>query len=541
MKKIRYILSTTLLLSFAIMVIVSCKDDSNEELALSRQFKPSVIKTTNGETAVGIEWSPSLFTTSGEVDYVIEVSADAASFSPVAFTATTKVAAVVITDEKLTIKQNYYARVKAVGADGVEDSRWTVSDVFRILGEQFLLPVTSENTIDKSVRLTWKANPELTKIVITPTGGTAVEINLTDADKAATLKQIDNLTAGTTYTAEIFAGAKSKGTQVFTTKFATVGNVIDLRGISVALKPNILIDTLPDIASGSIVLLKRGSRYNVTSVYNFDKSVTIQSGLDFGTDLATIGLSSNFNLVANSTIDSLVFKDLVIKGVRASLGSYSADYIFNASAVSTIGKIRLEGCTIKILRGLVRLQTGTTGTKVTNYLINNCVIDSVREYGVVSVAAGSNAIANIKISNSTVSRARRFIVHSVAGNSSLAIENCTFNELPAGALVAANYFIDYGSANTSSMTMKNSIIGKVWDETATGTAVFGLRTGSSTTLSVTNTYSTSDFVNNNSPVPGISAYSGTAASLFTDPNNDNFKIKDANFIGKSSAGDPRWR
>ena len=521
-----------------LLLVMAC-DKNEEELSLSRQFSPTKITSVNGETQVTLTWAASLFTLPGEVTYSVEISEKADDFTTPVYATTSSDVSVVVTDEKLAIKKDYYARVKAMGKEDTGDSNWLVSSSFRILGEQFLLAVTTENVIDKSVRLSWRASNELTKIVITPANGTPLEMALTDADRAATLKQIDNLTPGTTYSAEIFAGAKSKGTQLFTTKPALTGNVIDLRGISVALKPNILIDTLPDIPSGSIVLLKRGSRYNVTAVYNFNKSVTIQSGLDFGTDLATIGLSTNFNLAAG-TIDSLVFKDLVIKGVRASLGSYNSDYILNGNTVATVGKVKLEGCTIKILRGIVRIQTGGGGAKITNYLVNNCVMDSIREYG-VAAANGTSAFANIKITNSTLSRARRFIVHTVAGSSSLAIENCTFNEVPAGALAAANSFIDYASFNIGTATMKNSIIGKVWDETGAGTAVFGIKAESSTSLVVTNTYNTSDFVNTTNPLPGLSGYNGTAAALFTDPNNDNFKIKDANFIGKGSAGDPRWR
>lgn len=521
-----------------LLLVMAC-DKNEEELSLSRQFSPTKITSVNGETQVTLTWAASLFTLPGEVTYSVEISEKADDFTTPVYATTSSDVSVVVTDEKLAIKKDYYARVKAMGKEDTGDSNWLVSSSFRILGEQFLLDVTTDNVIDKSVRLSWRASNELTKIVITPANGTPLEMALTDADRAATLKQIDNLTPGTTYSAEIFAGAKSKGTQLFTTKPALTGNVIDLRGISVALKPNILIDTLPDIPSGSIVLLKRGSRYNVTAVYNFNKSVTIQSGLDFGTDLATIGLSTNFNLAAG-TIDSLVFKDLVIKGVRASLGSYNSDYILNGNTVATVGKVKLEGCTIKILRGIVRIQTGGVGAKITNYLVNNCVMDSIREYG-VAAANGTSAFANIKITNSTLSRARRFIVHTVAGSSSLAIENCTFNEVPAGALAAANSFIDYASFNIGTATMKNSIIGKVWDETGAGTAVFGIKAGSSTSLVVTNTYNTSDFVNTTNPLPGLSGYNGTAAALFTDPNNDNFKIKDANFIGKGSAGDPRWR
>src|SRR5205823_8183680 len=96
----------------------------------------------------------------------------------------------------LTIKKDYYARVKAIGQDKTGDSNWLVSPSFKILGEQFLNPVTSDNVIDKSVRLTWRSSPDLTSIVITPTVGSPITVNLTSGDLAALIKQIDNLSPG---------------------------------------------------------------------------------------------------------------------------------------------------------------------------------------------------------------------------------------------------------------------------------------------------------------------------------------------------------
>lgn len=538
MKKVNY--KSRLTIFFLLLLTMACTK-KEDELKLSRQFSPAKISSTNGETQVTLTWSSSLFTVSGDVTYAIEISDNASDFTTPIYTTTTTDVTVVVTDETLVIKKNYYARVKATGKGNTQDSNWLISSSFRILGEQYLSPVTSDNVIDKSVRLYWRASNDLTSIVITPAGGSPITINLTAGDLAATMKQIDNLTAGTTYTAEIFAGAKTKGTQQFTTVAAVKGNVIDLRGISVVTRPTILTDTLPKIPSGSIVLLKRGSGYPIATVYNFDRSVTIQSGIDFGTNLAMLKMTSNFNFVANSVIDSIVFKDLVIKGTRPAFGSYNNDYIINGNVAATIGKVKLDNCTIKILRGTVRGQAAAPGTKYSNYIINNCVMDSIRDFGIVA-ASGGSAFTNIKMSNTTVYRARKFIIHAVTGNTSIAIDNCTFNELVAGANPAANYFIDLSTFNaTSGISIKNTIFGKIWDETGAGTAVFGIRAGTSTATTVTNTYNTSDFVNTTNPIPGLTSYSGTASALFTDMNTGNFKIKDGNFVGKASSGDPRWR
>lgn len=542
MKNLNYIKGSKLAL-LTLLFVVGCSKDEVGQLSLSRQFSPSKFTFTNGETQSSVTWSASLFTTADQqVSYTVEIDSTTDFLNP-AFTTTTTELSVVITNAMIPIKKNYYARVKALGHDKTADSNWAVSSSFKILGEQFLNPVTADKVIDKSVRLTWRPGPNFTKIIITPPTGARITFDLTAADLAATLKQIDNLTPGATYTAEIFEGTLSKGEQTFNTVAPLSGNVVDLRGISVVKKPNILTDTLPDIPSGSIVLLKRGSAYALTTVFNLDRSVTIQSGLDFGTNLAILKSSSNFNFPSAGApiIDSLVFKDLIIKGGKAGNTSYNSDYLLNASNPATVGKIRLENCTIKILRGVVQVQTGGTGAKCSNYFVNNCTIDSIRDFG-VATARNASVIENIKITNTTVYRVRKFILHAVTGNKSITISNCTFNELPAGAASATNYSIDLNTFNsTNGIAINNTIFGKVWNETGAGTVVGGIRVGGTTAVTTSGSYNTSDFVNTTSAIPGLTAYSGTAAALFVDPNNGNFKFLDSNFIGKQSAGDPRWR
>lgn len=553
MKNINYKINGSKLVVLFLVLVMACKKEEVGQFSLSRQFSPSKFTFTNGETQSVVTWSASLFTTSDQqVSYTVEVDSTTDFLNP-AFTATTTDLSVIVTNKMIPIKKDYYARVKALSQGNTGESNWTVSQSFKILGEQFLNPVTSDKVIDKSVRLTWRANSELTKLIIKPTaGGAKIQIDLTAADLAAMLKQVDNLTPGVTYNAEIFAGTLSKGDQTFTTVAPLTGNVVDLRGISVASKPNILLDTLPDIPSGSIVLLKRGSAYVVSTGYSLGKSVTIQSGLDFGTNLATIKMMTFFNLVANSSIDSLVFKDLIIKGGKANFGSLTADYLLNASVAATVGTVRLDNCIIKILRGVVRGQ-GTPGPKYTNYFVNNCVIDSVHEYG-VATANNAASFTNIKITKTTVYRAWKFITHAVTGNTSIKIQDCTFNEVVTGASTVANFFIDLnGFANTGGVSISNTIIGAYWAETkppytgTPGTLLGGIRAPAAQAVNIDNSYSTSDFFANpanTNPIVGLKSYNGTSTALFVDPNNGSnpsFKFKDANFIGKQLTGDPRWR
>jgi len=548
MKNINYKISSSKIVTLLLFLAIACSKDEVGQLSLSRQFSPTKFTITNGETQSTVTWSASLFTTSGNVSYAVEVDSTTA-FSNPAYTTTTSDVSVVLTDNILVIKKNYYTRVKAIGQDKTGDSYWAVSSSFKILGEQFLNPVPSTNVIDTAVLLTWRPSTELTKIVVTPTaGGTPISVNLSVADLTATLKQVGKLTQKTAYTAEIFAGAKTKGTTQFTTVPSITGsNIIDLTGTTG--NPGILVTTLTSAPSGSVIVLRRGEPYDIATAYSLSKSVTIISALGFGTNYARLRMGSNFNIAAG-TIDSLVFKDLVIKGTPAALAA-NAGYVINANVVgATVGKVRLDNCSIKILRGVVRGQAGGAGVKYNNYIVNNCMIDSIRDFA-VAAASGASAFVNIKITNTTVYRARKVIIHAVTGNATISIENCTFNELPSGTAAAppSNFFIDLSTfTTTTSLSIKNSIFGAAWIETSSGGTFIGGIRAPTQAINVVNSYTTSDFFANpgsTNPISGVTGYSGSSTALYknTDPalGSVNFGFKDTNFIGKGSAGDPRWR
>lgn len=362
-------------------------------------------------------------------------------------------------------------------------------------------------------------------------GGTAITTTLTAGDVTAAQKIITGLTGGKEYVAEIFKGTLSKGFVNFTTKPSLAGsNIIDLRGITD--RPSVLIDTLPQIADGSTVILKRGFTYPVPAAFSISKAVTLVSGYDFSNDLAIIDMVSNFNVVAGSTISQISFKDVFIKG-----NSYSAGYIFNVSNACTIGRMSFEGVQTGIFRGMVRLQSAAIN--ITDFLIDNSIIDSVGNYGVVTVDNILCKIENITIRNSTMFRTEKMVT-SRQNSTSCLIENCTINQGPLGG----NYLVDYSTSGTNNVTngiiVRNTIMG-IGKNNAGNTSPRGVRANASTAISSTNVYTTSDYVSASNPLPTVIAYTGLSTALWVDPLNGNFKIKDNTFAGATSAGDPRWR
>ena len=526
-----------------VALLIGCdKDTEIEDPNLPRMFTPVGLRLTVAQTQVKLEWNPSLFSQDKDVQYTVEISKDSSFQTAPAFTKVVDTTFIVVTDADIAIRQRYFARIKTNAAGSTPESKyWIVSAPFTMTGEQiFVVPVPESDIIDNAVILRWTTTPGVSKIVITPPTGSPVDVVISAADNTAGFKLIGNLLGSTTYSAEIFAGTRSKGLLSFTTKATITGaNIIDLRGITG--RPSVLADTIPIIPSGSIVILKRGLTYNFTATTSLNKSLTILSGSDFIPDLASIFMGSNFNLTAGTAIDSLVFQDLNMYS-----DDYNAKYIFNINTVGTIGKVRFENVRGHKFRGFFRIQTGGAGAQVTDLTIRNCVIDSLRDFSLVNTN-NSNKVANIIVSNTTLYNARKVIDHRSPGSNSIKFTNCSFYNVPAGPAAAGGvgfYFIDLGTQNSATPIMiTNCIFGKSWEEVpGAGSDVRGIQAGTATTVSVSNSYQASDFISTNATyqIPGLIPYSGNSFSLYTDPANGNFRIKDNAFAGKGNSGDPRW-
>lgn len=541
MKNFKYCRSFLAGLALSIFLLSCEKKEYDPNFELSRQFTSSGFRITEGETSVKVEWAPSLFTEGKPVSYTIEVSKTADFQGTPVYTKKVEATEVTITNSDLQVRQPYYARVKTNALNSTAESNWVVSPSFIIKGEQiFVAPVPESDIIDRAVILRWTTTPGVTKIVLTPQAATSFEIPITAGDNTAGQKLVENLAPNTTYTAEIFVGTLSKGFLTFKTKATITGtSIIDLRSISG--RPSVLADTLPVIPSGSIVILKRGLTYNISSTTNLTKSVTILSGTDFIPDLASIYFTSNFNIAANSSIDSIVFQDLNLYS-----DDYASRYVFNINQVGTIGKVKFENVRGHRFRGFFRMQTGSTGTKVTDFIMNNSIVDSLRDFSLVNTN-NSNTVANIKVTNTTIYNARKVVDHRSPGSNSITFENCTFHNLPGGgpaAVGGTTYFIDLGSQNSANpILIKNCIFGRSWDDQGLGNDARGIQTGATTSVTVQNSFRTSDFISTNATyqIQGLTAYSGSSNSLFTDPDNGNFKINDNGFAGRNNSGDPRWR
>lgn len=513
-------------LTIMILTLSACK--KTEQLTgPDRLFRPVLKEALASEgNWIAVSWEP----IKDAVSYTVEVSKD--SFHTIISSANVDTTYHLF--DNLKWEQLYQVQVKANAKDSSKSSKFSNLGSIKTPKFPTILntPGLSEVS-DNAVRVSWtNGGATVTNVKILKASDSSVvkDVTLSATDVTNQYRIVSGLTGNTNYIIFLYSGTSVRGWANFLTTPALTGNLIDLRDITG--RTSVLQDTLPLVPSGSIILLKRGENYTISSATNFDKSITILSGTDLlNPDQALITLSNNFNITSGSTIDSIVFKDVHLVGT-----DYASKYVFNINTACNIGKLSFDACRIEIMRGVLRTQSqpAIIGT----YKINNCIIDSIAGYGIVTVDVASSKIDNIIVQNSTIYKAEKFITSSkpTAGSVSVLVSDCTFNETITGS----NILIDYGSFNVASgITVSNCIFGTV---KGGGTSQRDVRAGSSTNIIPNNNYRTSDYITAGTyDLPSVFTYPKKSTELWQDPTNGNFKIIDGSFQGKSNTGDPRWR
>jgi len=511
------------------VVITACKkEDSLGEAP--RLFRP-VIKDqleSNGNW-IRATWQA----VKGAVAYKAELSVD--TFQTVSFSMTVDTNSVLF--ENLKWEQLYQVRVRAVAEDTAKNSG--LSDLGAIKTARFptILNVPSISEInDNSVKVSWKTEGAAVtgiKILLASDSSVAADVTLDPADVANAYKIVSGLNAETDYIIMLYSGSTLRGWANFRTKTSFAGSLVDLRGISG--RPSVLQDTIPFVASGSVIILKRGETYTITSTVYLDKSLNFIGGTDLLVpEQPVIYMSNNFNITSGSIIDSITFTDITLRG-----SDFASKYIFNVNQASTIGKIRYESCLMEIFRGITRFQSQPS--MLGSFEINNCIVDSVRDYGVINMDVSSAKVSNVMITNSTIYKAYKIVVSSkpTQGSESVLIDNCTISQAPLGG--GSAYIVDYsGFTVTNGITVSNCIFGTGYDN-AGNLSVRDVRASASTTINASNNYRTADHLSSGNDLPSIITYTRPSNELWADPLNGDFSIVDNTYPGRNNTGDPRWR
>lgn len=511
----------------AFMFTACIKDKQAEGGAPDRLFRPTIKGSLSAEgNYIVAVWEK----VANAVSYTVQLSKD--TFKTIDRSVTLDTNAVLINN--LLWDKLYQVQVRANASDTTKSSKFGKLGAIKTPKFPSILQPfnTNSDATDEAIKVSWTTSgATVTSIKVLRQDSSLVkDVTLTPTDVANGYRIITGLPSGTPFIVELFSGSTLRGYDTYTTKTPLVGNIIDLRSID--NRPSVLSDTLATIPSGSIVLLKRGQTYNISSAVSLSKSVVIRSGDDLSvSSQANIYFTSNFNFTAGAVIDSIEFNDVYMKS-----DNYGSRYVFNTTNSATVGKMKFMNSRMEIFRGITRLQSGTT--TVNNYIINNCIIDSISNYGIITVDNTTVKADNISITNSTIYKAERFITSSkqTTGSSSVTVSNCTFNEI----LTGSNILIDYGSFTvTNGINVSNCIFGVV---KGGGTTQRDVRANAATTINAPNTYRTADYVSAGvaNDFPSVIPYPKTSTQLWQDPLNGNFKIIDGTFPGRSNTGDPRW-
>lgn len=512
-----------------VMVAVACneKDDLGEA---PRLFRPVVKEAleSNGNW-IKASWQP----VTGAASYNLQISKD--TFRTL--TANIVTDTNVVTVENLLWDRLYQVQVKAIAKDTTHNSRMASLGAIKTARFPSILNVPLPSEVnDNSVKVSWRnEGAAVTNIKILKGSDSSVvrDVAITALDITNKYRIVSGLSQTTSYIIFLYSGTTVRGWADFITSASLSGNLIDLREITG--RPSVLQDTIAIIPSGSKILLKRGETYNISTTVNLNKSLSFLAGSDLLVpDQPVITMPSNFNITAGSTIDSIVFADVTLRGT-----DYASKYVFNINTACTIGKIRFESCLAEIFRGVLRTQASPA--MIGSFEVEKCVMDSLAGYGVITVDVATSKCDKISLRNSTFYKAEK-IITSRNNSTTVIVENCTFNEAPRGG----NYFIDYSTSPTNEVTQpisfKNNILGSgksnagVYD-------VRGWRAGTNSSIDVSATYTTSDFLSTNptGQLPNLIPYAQPSTVIWQSPYTGNFKIVDGSFPGKSTSGDPRWR
>lgn len=434
----------------------------------------------------------------------------------------------------------YSARLKAVNlSEQIPDSKWDVI-TFLTKSEQIFMNVVSSEKTDVSVTLRWVAGgSDVTRIeLVSMLNGSVITVDLTAEDKAASMKLIEGLTGSTTYTANIYNDDNKRGSISFRTNESvpTDGTILRLVGGED-------LYTLLKAQSGDVtVVLPAGSTY-ITSwtdpatsaiVYSLPISDNISSLTFWGVEGGAKPVINCTSIKVGAGLTKIKLKNIEYHG-----NSSSADYFMNESVTRSLSTIEFDDCKIHTMRGVLRMQNDANYTTIDKVSFNNCIINNIGGYGLTNTGVANVKLLNLEITNCTL-----YDMTDALGNfknvaNSVLIDACTFYN----CFNNGKYILNFNTTfSPTSLVISNSIFGKINSTILDGTQMLRATNPKITSQFMYDSYKTSDcFVSSGYPMTGIIEYANTSDALFVNPATYDFRIKDLNFSGISTAGDPRWK
>ncbi|MBC7845456.1 MAG: DUF5123 domain-containing protein [Flavobacterium sp.] len=531
-----------LLLLVGVLYLNSCSVETYPETRLFRPVLNQDLLPTNNTITVDMGKLKSA------VYYKIEVSRD--TFKTVLKSFDTPENKFVITD----LLWNTLYQVRATAFAEKEEFNSKISDFGGVKTEKYpsILFLQSTNDVtDIAVRLRWAVvagGQEVTTVKVFAGKDEELSTPLatyqtTPGEITAGQKIIPGLLPNTKYQLAIYSGATVRGWDLYTTKppLTVVGTPIDLRNIPVTSSS--LNNAYAAATNGQTIILDGDSEYKFNGNIVLNKSIVFKSGYTFSGG-ATLEMNNQFEV--GSGTYSVVFDGVKLKGLT---GSAQTSYIVNGGTTSTgtITDLKFLNCLMDNFRNLIRIRSNWGSGSLGTLTIDNSIVTNFGSAGMISTdnAVVTAPINNIVITNSTLFNIQKLIYlrNSNASSCAVRISDCTFYE----AAKTAAMIEGTTAATIPNLQISNSIFGRgitSGSTTVTPPATvydYALTKTVSAAPALVNNYNTNDF-NFLAPIPSpITLFAGDAQALWVDPAKGNFRIKAINFVGKNTAGDPRWR
>ena len=536
-----------------VFFITSCSKETDLGEA-DRIFRPVGLQTTTSD-GIGIcdlivTWEAM----PGVKTYTIELYADSLQFLPENFIEKFVTDSLRYTFPSLQRGMRVSLRLRSNSDDLTHDSQY-VEKTLQIPLENIFFPSQSGDVKATSILVRFPQNAQVTNLkLINLDNGEITFFPLSDADIAAGIYKMTGVEGNSNFNIEIYYDDQIRGQKQVTTAYAPSGpNVVNLPDDADLTE----VLTNPDNI-GKILILPVDYQDTIANTITIAGGMTIYGNPDGDRAFITTTSGAMFVLPATATSDPLEFVYCNIdRGADTGLGT-GGSYMLNMSVPfggdGSISKFAFTNCRIANFgRGFFRVQGSASGV-VDSLVIDNCEIKNVGvvngDYGFFHIDVAAVGISNIAIKNSTFDGVGCHFIYfgqdrstTQRGCKSVSIENSTFYRMMYSG--ASRWFINLGNVNNpfnSTISLKSLILGStVMNSTADPLPVHNGIKRDNVTISVSDVYQTNDWVvQPATAIDGAAQYNGSATDLFTDPANGDFSIKDATFLGKGVAGDPRW-
>jgi hypothetical protein len=183
------------------------------------------------------------------------------------------------------------------------------------------------------------------------------------------------------------------------------------------------------------------------------------------------------------------------------------------------------------------------------FKIDNCIINQIGGYGIITVDNKLSSVDDIIITNTTLVNVEMSIT-SYLDIGTITIDGVTANNFPRYGRWLVRLREDANgkiAQVTGGVNISNSIFGRAWDQGSEDWSFSPLQGGDQTGFTFSNVYGTSelDISTELSGFPSTT-YSGSTEDLWVMPNPDDgepfdFNFKDSGFGGRTNSGDSKWR